>query len=215
MTTRGRTVLGLGVLSYAAAWAFGSKPLYPVAVGLVLAVLLAFLARPLVIGALLVPFRLRAGERLFLMWGGLKGAVPILLAALAILAGVRESDRIYSIVFVVVAFSVVVNGTLIPSVADRLAIPMTRSRAAPWTVSVDLEHEPRGLRQYVVAARSRADGTAVRELPLGEHAWISLVIRDGAAVQPRGSHVLRGGDEVVVLTEPEHEPAIRRVFEGV
>ena len=183
--------------------------------GLALAALLAFVARPAVATVLLLPVRFRWRERLFVSWGGLKGAVPILLAAFAVLGRIEGAERIYDIVFVVVAFSVVVNGTLIPSVADRLAIPMTRSRAAPWTVSVDLEHEPRGLRQYVVATRSRADGTAVRELPLGEHAWISLVIRDGAAVQPRGSHVLRGGDEVVVLTEPEHEPAIRRVFEGV
>jgi uncharacterized protein (DUF58 family) len=42
VTTRGRTVLGLGVLSYAAAWAFGSKPLYPVAVGLLLAAIVAW-----------------------------------------------------------------------------------------------------------------------------------------------------------------------------
>ena len=35
-----------------------------------------------------VPTRLRIGERLFVMWGGLKGAVPIFLAAFAILAGV-------------------------------------------------------------------------------------------------------------------------------
>ena len=44
------------------------------------------------------------------MWSGLKGAVPILLAAFALLAGVGGADRIYGIVFVVVAFSVIVQG---------------------------------------------------------------------------------------------------------
>jgi uncharacterized protein (DUF58 family) len=37
VTARGRLVLALGVVVYLAAWAFGSKPLYPVATGLLLA----------------------------------------------------------------------------------------------------------------------------------------------------------------------------------
>jgi uncharacterized protein (DUF58 family) len=37
MTRSGRIALALGVLLYVAAWAFGSQPLYPVAVGLLLA----------------------------------------------------------------------------------------------------------------------------------------------------------------------------------
>jgi uncharacterized protein (DUF58 family) len=44
MTSRGRAALGLGVLTYVAGWAFGSRPLYVVAVGLILTVLLAWLA---------------------------------------------------------------------------------------------------------------------------------------------------------------------------
>jgi len=99
--------------------------------GLLLAVLLVFVARPVVAGALLLPARLRPGERLFVAWGGLKGAVPILLAALALLASVRDAGRIYSIVFVVVAFSVVVQGTTIPLVAFRLGIPMRLVRPEP------------------------------------------------------------------------------------
>jgi len=42
LTTRGRCVLGLGLGVYLAAWAFGSKPLYPVATGLLLVVALAW-----------------------------------------------------------------------------------------------------------------------------------------------------------------------------
>jgi uncharacterized protein (DUF58 family) len=41
MTPRGRAVLALGVVVYAAAWTFGSRALYPVATGLVLAVALS------------------------------------------------------------------------------------------------------------------------------------------------------------------------------
>jgi potassium/hydrogen antiporter len=96
--------------------------------GLVLAVLLAFVARPVVVGALLLPARLRVGERLFVMWSGLKGAVPIFLAAFAILAGVKDASRIYDIVFVVVFFSVAVQGSSIPLAARLCGVPMREAR---------------------------------------------------------------------------------------
>jgi cell volume regulation protein A len=98
--------------------------------GLVLAVVLAVVARPLAVGLLLVPAKLSRSERLFVMWSGLKGAVPILLASFAVLGGVADANRIYGIVFVVVAFSVVLQGASIPFVAARLGIPM-ESRSAP------------------------------------------------------------------------------------
>ncbi len=41
MTRKGRAVLALGLVVYAAAWVFGSRALYPVAAGLVLAVVFA------------------------------------------------------------------------------------------------------------------------------------------------------------------------------
>lgn len=95
--------------------------------GLLLAVLLGFLIRPLVVGALLLPVRLDPGERPFVMWSGLKGgAVPILLPALAVIAGVEYGTEIYRIVFVVVLFSALVQGSLLPFVAKRLRVPMRR-----------------------------------------------------------------------------------------
>jgi cell volume regulation protein A len=99
--------------------------------GLVLALVLALIARPLAVGALLLPVDLRHGERLFVMWSGLKGAVPIFLAAFAILAGVQDASVIYSIVFVVVAFSVVVQGSSIPLVASWAGVPMRVVRQEP------------------------------------------------------------------------------------
>ena len=92
--------------------------------GVVLAVVVALVARPLVVALLLLPTRLRIGERLFLTWGGLKGAVPIFLAAFAILAGVDDSQRLYGIVFIVVLLSVVVQGTTIPLAASLARVPM-------------------------------------------------------------------------------------------
>ena len=92
--------------------------------GLLLAIVVAFVARPLALAPLLAPMRLRFGEKVFIAWGGLKGAVPILLAAFCILAGVEDARRIYEIVFVVVLFSVIVQGASLPLLASRLGVPM-------------------------------------------------------------------------------------------
>jgi potassium/hydrogen antiporter len=93
--------------------------------GLVLAALLGFVIRPLVVGPLLAVTRLTWGERAFIVWSGLKGAVPILLASLAVVGGTDFATGIYGIVFVVVLFSVVVQGSLVPTVAARLGVQMT------------------------------------------------------------------------------------------
>jgi cell volume regulation protein A len=63
----------------------------------------------------------------FVAWSGLRGAVPILLASFGILAGIDDARRIYEIVFVVVAFSVVVQGASVPFVATRLGIRMRQA----------------------------------------------------------------------------------------
>jgi potassium/hydrogen antiporter len=181
--------------------------------GLVIGALLAFVARPLVVAVLLAAVRLRPGERVFIMWSGLKGAVPILLAAFAVLGGVDDASRIYGIVFVVVALSVLFQGSFVPAMAQVCAVPMRERPITPWEVSVPLEHEPQGLLRLVVHPGSHAAGRAVRELPLGEHAWITLLVHAGEAVQPRGAYVLEPGDEVLILSEPDDEHVLRKLFE--
>jgi potassium/hydrogen antiporter len=88
--------------------------------GLAIAAFLALAARPVVVGSLLAPVRLTPPERLFVIWGGLKGAVPILLAAFALGGGVADARRIYETVFVVVLASVVVQGGTVPFAVERL-----------------------------------------------------------------------------------------------
>ena len=182
--------------------------------GLLIATLLAFVIRPLVVAPLLAPVRLRLGERIFVAWGGLKGAVPILLGILVLLDEVSGAPRVYGIIFVVVAFSVVVQGSTMPYLARRLGVPMRAVVPTPWDVSIRLRTEPRTIRRYNVTAGSRALGKPISELPLGERSWISMVIRGGEPAQPRGSTLLQPGDELLVLSEPADEPKLVHLFEG-
>jgi cell volume regulation protein A len=171
-------------------------------IGLALAALLALVIRPVLVGLLLWPIRLRAGERLFVLWTGLKGAVPILLGAFILSAGIAGASRLYGIIFIVVAFSVVVQGGLVPTLARRLRVPLRTVEPEPWAVGVRFRHEPDALRRYLVAPGAPADGTTIADLDFGEDTWISLISRQGHLVPVRRDTELRAGDEVLVLTDP-------------
>jgi cell volume regulation protein A len=181
--------------------------------GIALALVLALLARPLVVVGTLATAHVRWAERAFVAWAGLKGAVPILLAAFAVLGGVTGADRVYGIVFVVVLVSVIGQGTLVPLAARVLQIPMHERPSLPWELAVGLTEEPLGAREFTVARGARAEGHEIRDLPLGEHVWITLIVRDGAAIQPNGSLRLCAGDRVLILAEYEDQPALSRLFE--
>lgn len=171
--------------------------------GLVLALILAFVVRPLAVIPLLVPTRLRHGERLFIAWGGLKGAVPILLGALAVLAGVDGADDLYGIVFIVVLFSVIVQGSSVPYVARRLNIPFRR-----------VDHDLAEVLEFVIEDGAYASGQRIGELPLSERAWVGVLIRDARPQRIDDDVVLQVGDRVHVYSQPEDAPALRRIFEG-
>jgi len=171
--------------------------------GLVLALVLAFVARPLAVGLLLVPVNLHRGEKLFVVWGGLKGAVPILLGALAVVAAVDDAGRIYGIIFVVVLFSVVVQGISVPFAADHLQVPFRR-------VDYDLAE----VLEFVVRDDAFAKGRRLGELPLGERAWVGVLIREGRPRTFDGDTVLEPGDRVHVYCQPEDAAALERIFAG-
>jgi cell volume regulation protein A len=172
-------------------------------VGLGLAAVLILVIRPVFVGVLLIPIRLRLGERAFVLWAGLKGAVPILLGMFILTSGIAEGRRVYGIVFLVVLVSVVVQGGLIPTFARLLRVPMRVVEPEPWALGMRFREEPTGLHRYVVAAGSPADGTAIADLPVSESVWISIVSRDGKLLPVRGSTRLEPGDEVLALADPD------------
>jgi potassium/hydrogen antiporter len=180
--------------------------------GLALAALLAFVIRPLLVGALLWPVRLRPSERLFILWAGLKGAVPILLGAFIVQAKIKDAPVIYEIIFVVVAFSVIVQGGTVPGLARKLKIPLHTIEPEPWSLGIRFQQEPQDLHRFLITAGAAAASTPIGDLPLPEDAWISLIIRDGHPVPPHEDTILQAGDEIVVLASGKDEASLRELF---
>ena len=175
-------------------------------IGLALAGLLTILVRPVLVGLLLLAARLSPGERVFVMWSGLKGAVPILLGTFILTSGRAEADRLYQIIVVAVAFSVIVQGGLVPTVARLTGVPMRTVEPEPWSLGVRFQNEPSGLRRYLITAGAPADGCTIANLALSEGAWISVVSRGGNLVPVHGATTLQAGDEVLLLADPESTP---------
>jgi cell volume regulation protein A len=199
------TVLGLSI------------PLLPllgsndVLVGVAIAALLILAVRPLLVGALLVPVRLRATERAFVLWAGLKGAVPILLGVFILGADVPDASRLYRIIFVVVLISVVVQGGSVPLAARLLRIPMRDAEPLhPYATGLRFRTAPRGLYRYTIMAGSPADGAAVADLGIGGQTWLSLIRRDGELLPLRRDTRLHAGDQV--LAQGDTADDLERLF---
>ncbi len=97
-------------------------------IGLGIFAILTLVLRPVVCAPLLTALKLHRRETTFIAWAGLKGAVPILLGVLAVSGGVPDAARLYAIVFVVVALSVVVQGSSLAWMARRLGIGIDSPR---------------------------------------------------------------------------------------
>lgn len=171
--------------------------------GLALSALIIFVIRPVFVGVLLLPVRLQWGERAFILWAGLKGAVPILLGMFILTADIPHASRVYALIFIVVLVSVVVQGGLVPLFATTFRVTMRVVAPEPWALGMRFNEEPSGLHRLTVTPGSLADGSTIEDLDLGEDAWISLVNRDGRLLQVRGTTRLHAGDTVLTLTEPD------------
>jgi potassium/hydrogen antiporter len=182
------------------------------AAGLAIAALLAFVIRPVLVGLVSLPVRLSRAERGFFLWTGLKGAVPILLGSMIVSSGSAGSARAYEIIFVIVGFSVTVQGGLVPAIAHRLGIPLRTVEPEPWSIGVRFSEEPEGLHRYHVMPGSAADGTTIEALPCGEDVWVSLIVREGNLVTANRDTRLKAGDDVLLLSDPENAPHIEALF---
>jgi potassium/hydrogen antiporter len=88
----------------------------------VIGALLVLVIRPVVAGPVMGAFGLGRAGSSFGVWGGLKGAVPILLGSLPIARGLAHGNKLFALVGLVVVFSLLVQGLTLGRLARRLGI---------------------------------------------------------------------------------------------
>ena len=156
--------------------------------------LLALVVRPLLVGPAAVPIDLSRGERVFVLWSGLKGAVPILLGTYILTdagAGRRPALRgSWSSWWPSRSSS---RAGWCRPWRTALGVPMRTVEPEPWALGMRFRDEPTGLRRYQRRVPARPPTAAPSaDLDLGEDAWISMISRDGALVPVRGDTVAAG-----------------------
>ncbi|MGL5928352.1 MAG: potassium/proton antiporter [Dermatophilaceae bacterium] len=180
---------------------------------LVIGTALLLLARPLSVVASLAPFRMPWRTQAFLSWAGLRGAVPVVLATVPVTAGTPGVEWIFDLVFVLVVVFTLVQAPTLPWVARRLGLDAAHHRVDLTVEATPLEELGAELLEIDVGPGSRIGGVRVFELRLPVGANVSLVVRDGRSFVPRGSDLLRHGDQLLVITPAAVRAEVeRRLF---
>lgn len=90
--------------------------------GLAVAAGLMLLARPLAVVLCLAPLRFDWRSQCFVAWSGLRGGVPIVLAAYPVLAGIPGAWRLFDVAFLVVLLSLLIQGPTLAPLARALRL---------------------------------------------------------------------------------------------
>lgn len=177
--------------------------------GLLLALFLMFVARPL---SVLVAAPTRAfswRERLFVSWVGLRGAAPILLATLPWGVGLPNAEYYFNLVFFVVFVSVLMQGTSIAWLAKalRLVEPLreedeTSAILPAGFVFVDIEVQP----------GAPAEARPLFELGLPSGVVITSLERGGRFMVPAGQTRFAAGDRMRAFARPSNIDTLRETF---
>ncbi|MGI8892496.1 MAG: potassium/proton antiporter, partial [Bacteroidia bacterium] len=183
------------------------KQMIPLAlVGLLTALVLIFVARPVAVFLSLMFFKMKVRDKALISWVGLRGAVPIVFAIYPVIAGVEKSEIIFNIVFFIVITSVLIQGTTIPLVAKLLRVysPVREKSRYPLEVEV-FQNFRNELFEIEIPENSNASGKQLVELKFPRSALVVLIKRSDHYITPNGSSELETGDRLLVMTDNKKE----------
>jgi cell volume regulation protein A len=170
----------------------------------VIALVLAFVARPAAAALAVAPFGFQAREAFVIGWAGLRGAVPVVLATFVVVAEVPGAESVFDIVFFAVVVSTVLQGSTVEALARRLGV--TASEPAlpqPLTETGTIARLGAEVVEFTVGPHDAIAGQRVRDLALPREAMVGVLVRGDQAIPPRGSTAVRSGDELHVLVRHE------------
>jgi cell volume regulation protein A len=180
--------------------------------GILIALVLMFVARPLAVFITLSFFKMKMREKLFISWVGLRGAVPIVFATYPLLAGLGKADLIFHLVFFISALSVLLQGYTLPIVARWLKVTVPKKAKKITTVDMEFYDTVRSeFVEVILTGSSHVVGKPIVKLKLPKSALIVLLEREGKYMQPNGSTILEEGDKLLLLAN--NKDALNEVYQ--
>lgn len=179
--------------------------------GVILALVLVFIARPVAVWLCLMFFNFSRNDTAFISWVGLRGAVSILLAIVPMVEGVEYGQLLFNTAFIVVITSLLLQGWTIRLMARWLGI-MIPPRHGPVD-RIDLEL-PGNANQEIVVYRVHDESAVATGHRIPRWARPSLILRDGKSLRPHSAGRIEGGDQVYIITPPRHVELLDQLFAG-
>ncbi|MDZ4380640.1 MAG: potassium/proton antiporter [Parvibaculum sp.] len=180
---------------------------------LAVALTLILVARPAAVWLCLAPFRFSPKETAFVSWVGLRGAVPIFLGTIPVLSGVEGAETLFSIAYVIVLVSLILQGWTIPLAARAADVELPPRPAPDRRVELDLPAgKGKSVVAYTVDPMSLLLRRGIGRLPLPVGATVISVMREGVVRTEGLDQGVKPGDVVMILTTAGMIPTLDRLF---
>ncbi len=164
---------------------------------LLIALFLTFVARPLAVFAILSPFGCSLRQMVLVSWAGMRGAASIVFAILALTSSATITTDIFHIIFFIVLFSILIQGSLVPYFAKKLS--MVDENADVMKTFTDYTDEvPIQFLQFELSKSHPWCGKTLSEIILPPESIIVLVIRENEKIIPNGQTELLPEDKIIL-----------------
>jgi len=192
---------------------FPTKLLSIAGPGLLLSLVLIFIARPFSVFISLLFSKFSWKEKSFISWVGLRGAVPIILATFPYMYKITNADLFFSLVFFIVLTSALLQGwTLNPSSKLlRVYQPNVKRTESPIEFA-PVEGINAELTDFYVFEGSRNIGKTIVELGLPKDSLVVLINRNENYIVPSGGSVVEQGDILLTLVSNETLPELKEIL---
>ncbi|MDP9134360.1 MAG: potassium/proton antiporter [Actinomycetota bacterium] len=181
--------------------------------GLLLAIVLTLVARPVAtfLSTSLTGYSPR--EMTLLSWSGLRGALPVVFATFPVIEGIPQAERFFNLVFFVVITSALVQGATINPLARRLRLTSRAEAVPPPVMEVGtIRRLGAEVLEFPVGADDALVGRLVNELGLPRDALVNVIVRDDEALLPRGSTEVAAGDRLHILVREKVRADVEALF---